>query len=101
MNSKLINVAAVAGLLFLPAKAIADDRAGAAIAGAALGRSLHHRSPLNNSNRPESTSTETVSDHARTNIMETLRLASVLATARMDRESCLVNTVSRAITTTW
>lgn len=37
MNSKLINVAAVAGLLFLPAKAIADDRAGAAIAGAVIG----------------------------------------------------------------
>lgn len=37
MNLKLMNVAAVAGLLLMPGHASADDRAGAAIAGAVIG----------------------------------------------------------------
>jgi hypothetical protein len=37
MNLKLMNVAAVDGLLLMPGQASADDRAGAAIAGAVIG----------------------------------------------------------------
>ena len=37
MKLKLMSVAAIAGILFSPAKAGADDRAGAAIAGAVIG----------------------------------------------------------------